>query len=279
MSAADKSSSKNLFALTLKGQVTIHFIDGTTLDGEFVAQDELNIFLKVDDAPLMIPRSQVRYIKGKQGQSLERDEALAAMLETNAGATPPAPPKADALSPSVDTLRDTSQTGQPVAPSMPSAEVTSIPVTKTVEDVVLKPQDVGLIFEDDEDPTLVLKQEPTQPAEEDSTLVIEIEKTELEKISGHLDCTTGPHAGETFELVMGVTTLGRASDNIVGLPNDKEISRKHSKILYESGHFIIEDQNSLNGTFVNDERIDSPRYLEDGDQILIGVSTLVYHQK
>jgi pSer/pThr/pTyr-binding forkhead associated (FHA) protein len=77
---------------------------------------------------------------------------------------------------------------------------------------------------------------------------------------------------------MGMITIGRASDNIISLFNDKEISRKHSKITYEAGNFIVEDQNSLNGTFVNNQRIEGPRYLEDGDVIFIGVSTLEYHQ-
>jgi adenylate cyclase len=65
----------------------------------------------------------------------------------------------------------------------------------------------------------------------------------------------------------------------MGLSKDKEISRKHTKVTYEGGQFVVEDQGSLNGTFINNERIEGPRYLEDGDVLMVGVSTLIYHKQ
>ena len=73
--ASDALYSKNLFLLTLKGQIAVEFMDGHTLEGEFATQDELNIFITVDDEPIMIPRSQIRYVKGRQGQEIEEDDS------------------------------------------------------------------------------------------------------------------------------------------------------------------------------------------------------------
>jgi len=273
---------KNLFMLTLKGRVTVQFVDGNTLEGEFVTQDELNIFIKIDHEPVMIPRSQIRYIKGKPDQFIEKDESQAVLLETGAGEAAPETKEAKTLLPGPDILTGTQQRlvlveeeGQPTDP------ITLDQAAAPQKEEAIKPQDTGVISEEeeDEDPTLVLKQEQPKAELEEATLILKIKEPETEKISAYLDCASGPHAGEVFELTEDVTTIGRSSDNILPLSNDKEISRKHSKIIYESGTFIIEDQNSLNGTFVNDQRVESPRYLEDGDVILVGVSTLVYHQK
>jgi pSer/pThr/pTyr-binding forkhead associated (FHA) protein len=41
---------------------------------------------------------------------------------------------------------------------------------------------------------------------------------------------------------------------------------------------VVQDQNSLNGTFVNDEQISGPRYLQNGDEVLVGLSLLKYQQ-
>jgi hypothetical protein len=260
--------AKNLLAL--KGQVTIKFVDGEILEGEFVTQDELNIFIKIDHEPVMIPRHQIRYIKGKPGQPVEKDSTLSALPGVSAGQ-----PQTPVSLPPIPTAAQTVLTEE---------HVEQITIDK-VKPVAPETADISPALEEgNEDTTLVLKQNQPQPEEEEveeTTLIITKEKEEAktEEISAYLDCTTGPHAGEVFKLTKDTAILGRSSDNLLALSGDKEISRKHSKIVYESGSFIIEDQNSLNGTFVNDQRIDSPRYLEEGDVILIGVSTLVYHQK
>jgi pSer/pThr/pTyr-binding forkhead associated (FHA) protein len=48
------------------------------------------------------------------------------------------------------------------------------------------------------------------------------------------------------------------------------VSRKHSVLLREGDEFRIEDQGSLNGTFVNRRRIEAPTRLESGDELQIG---------
>ena len=73
--------SKKLFLLALKGQISVHFADGHILEGEFITQDEFNVFLMVDDKPTMIPRSQIRYIMGQSDQQIEEDTSQQALLE------------------------------------------------------------------------------------------------------------------------------------------------------------------------------------------------------
>ncbi|MBN1995776.1 MAG: FHA domain-containing protein [Anaerolineae bacterium] len=279
--------AKDLFLLTLKGWVTVQFLDGDTLDGEFLTQDELNVFIQVGDEPIMIPRSQIRCLRGRPGQSVEQDDSRPVLLQTGVGASGLDAKEIDAPPMDIAALEDTDATlelpdedeaveGMTMAlAEAEAAEGTAMPAA--VGELAEPLPEVSLDFDDDEDPTLVFEEEQVGVEDDEATFVLPAEKAG--EITAYLDCITGPHAGEVFKLVGGITTIGRAGDNIVSLSNDKEISRKHSRIICESGHFIIEDQNSLNGTFVNDERIEGSRYLEDGDIILVGVSTLVYHEK
>jgi pSer/pThr/pTyr-binding forkhead associated (FHA) protein len=88
--------------------------------------------------------------------------------------------------------------------------------------------------------------------------------------------STGPHAGEQFELSGETITLGRARDNEIPLSLDKEVSRRHAVMKLEGDQYVIQDQNSLNGTYVNNERLSGPKPLADGDVIFIGVSDIIY---
>ena len=64
-------------------------------------------------------------------------------------------------------------------------------------------------------------------------------------------------------------TFGRSSAVEVRLDHDF-ISRRHAVLREESGRFLIEDQGSDNGTFVNGQRIDSPAAVTPGDRIQLG---------
>ena len=71
-----------------------------------------------------------------------------------------------------------------------------------------------------------------------------------------------------------VVTVGRLPDNTVQLDNPA-VSNHHAKIYWDRDHYTVEDNNSLNGTYVNDVRV--TRFtLKDGDSILIGKHTLVF---
>lgn len=81
-----------------------------------------------------------------------------------------------------------------------------------------------------------------------------------------------------YELKDGVSmTIGRLPDNSVHIDN-LAVSGHHARIVWETDHFVLEDNNSLNGTFVNNRRINRAA-LKDGDLVLIGKHTLTYQDE
>jgi pSer/pThr/pTyr-binding forkhead associated (FHA) protein len=69
-----------------------------------------------------------------------------------------------------------------------------------------------------------------------------------------------------------VITIGRKAENDIAIDN-QAISGQHAKITKEGDAIFIEDTNSLNGTYVNGQKV-YKRELYNGDVILIGVHTL-----
>jgi FHA domain-containing protein/zinc ribbon protein len=87
----------------------------------------------------------------------------------------------------------------------------------------------------------------------------------------------GGRAGEHFVPQEDRTTIGRSPDCDIFL-DDVTVSRTHALLLRNDGSFVIEDQGSLNGTFVNRRRIDSSP-LADGDELQIGKYRLTFLEK
>jgi pSer/pThr/pTyr-binding forkhead associated (FHA) protein len=83
----------------------------------------------------------------------------------------------------------------------------------------------------------------------------------------------GGRAGETYH-PEGETTIGRSPDCGIFL-DDVTVSRKHAVLVERNGNFVVEDQGSLNGTFVNRKRVESAQ-LEDGDELQIGKYRLTF---
>lgn len=63
-------------------------------------------------------------------------------------------------------------------------------------------------------------------------------------------------------------TIGRAPDNDIPIDN-LAVSNYHARVYVEAGSLVVEDLNSLNGSFLNDIRVERS-LLKDGDTILIG---------
>ena len=77
---------------------------------------------------------------------------------------------------------------------------------------------------------------------------------------------------------MKVITIGRSSENDVSLP-DMNVSRHHAQIVQaDNGTYTITDLNSLNGTFVNGQRIMGTATLNESDFVKIGDSILPWKQ-
>jgi pSer/pThr/pTyr-binding forkhead associated (FHA) protein len=82
--------------------------------------------------------------------------------------------------------------------------------------------------------------------------------------------------GMDFKLYEGRNIIGRDLDCQITIA-DKTVSGKHALILFRAGKYSISDQQSTQGTFVNDEDINlEPRYLKDGDMIRIGQTVLKF---
>ncbi len=64
-------------------------------------------------------------------------------------------------------------------------------------------------------------------------------------------------------------TIGRREDNVVHLP-ERNVSRRHARLLQRSGAVLLEDLQSANGTQVNGVRITEPVPIRDGDLVRIG---------
>ena len=82
--------------------------------------------------------------------------------------------------------------------------------------------------------------------------------------------------GREIEIDENVTTLGRASDNVVSFVADSNISRYHADIEQREGSkFWLTELGSSNGTTVNGERVEQEKLLANGDVILLGGSSKI----
>jgi pSer/pThr/pTyr-binding forkhead associated (FHA) protein len=72
-------------------------------------------------------------------------------------------------------------------------------------------------------------------------------------------------------------TIGRAPDNDIPIDN-LAVSNYHARVYLEAGSLVVEDLNSLNGSFLNDIRVERAM-LKDGDTILIGKHVILVDQE
>jgi hypothetical protein len=85
----------------------------------------------------------------------------------------------------------------------------------------------------------------------------------------------GPEAGSRFTLGIGLTWAGRHPESGIFL-DDITVSRRHVSFERSSdGSVTVKDNGSLNGTYVNRERIDEVQ-LHPGDEVQIGKYKLVF---
>jgi pSer/pThr/pTyr-binding forkhead associated (FHA) protein len=84
----------------------------------------------------------------------------------------------------------------------------------------------------------------------------------------------GGRAGESFPLQGGRLTVGRRPDSDIFL-DDVTVSRDHAILVKRSGDYFLDDCGSLNGTYVNRQRIESHK-LSDGDELQIGKYKLAF---
>jgi len=80
---------------------------------------------------------------------------------------------------------------------------------------------------------------------------------------------TGPTPGAIFTLEGDQLTIGRDSTNEITI-NDAEVSRRHARLTFQGGKYVLEDLGSTNGTFVNGQRLAGPRVLKAGEVVSFG---------
>ena len=80
---------------------------------------------------------------------------------------------------------------------------------------------------------------------------------------------SGPTPGASFTLEGDQLTVGRDATNEIVI-NDAEISRRHARLTFQGGKYVLEDLGSTNGTFVNGQRLAGPRVLKAGEVVQFG---------
>jgi pSer/pThr/pTyr-binding forkhead associated (FHA) protein len=128
-----------------------------------------------------------------------------------------------------------------------------------------------LIDGDDATITLHPVDETGETTEGETTLT----QVEIPHGAGVLVVTRGSNMGVRYLLGENVTRAGRHPESDIFL-DDITVSRRHVEITHVDGDtFIIRDVGSLNGTYVNRERIEEAN-LAPGDEVQIGKFKLVY---
>ena len=103
---------------------------------------------------------------------------------------------------------------------------------------------------------------------------INVSPEELEGGRGVLIVKRGPNAGSKFFLDQNATQIGRHPDSDIFL-DDITVSRRHAEITRADGSFSLHDVGSLNGTYLNRERLEEGG-LRSGDEIQVGKFKLVF---
>ena len=98
--------------------------------------------------------------------------------------------------------------------------------------------------------------------------------SELPPDTGLLVVRRGPNAGSTYALDTDATSIGRHPDSDLFL-DDVTVSRRHAIVRRVEGGYEITDVGSLNGTYVDGERIDNAP-LKDMAEVQIGRFVLVF---
>lgn len=141
-----------------------------------------------------------------------------------------------------------SRPGQPVAPERPSDATSTISIS-------------GI--------------EALEPGgSDDERFADEAAADALPPGSGLLVVRRGPNAGSRFLLDAEVTTAGRHPESDIFL-DDVTVSRRHAEFRKSPEGFAVRDVGSLNGTYVDRERIDEAP-LHGGDEVQIGKFRLVF---
>ena len=111
-----------------------------------------------------------------------------------------------------------------------------------------------------------------EPGEVYDDLAVEV--GEMPDGVGILVVKRGPNVGSRFALEKDVVQAGRHPESDIFL-DDVTVSRRHAEIIRADNQYHVRDAGSLNGTYLNRERVESAP-LRDGDELQIGTFKLVF---
>jgi pSer/pThr/pTyr-binding forkhead associated (FHA) protein len=89
---------------------------------------------------------------------------------------------------------------------------------------------------------------------------------------------SGAQAGEAFALRDELTRLGRHPESEISL-DDITVSRRHAEVERSASGYVARDAGSLNGTYLNGQRIDEEVLLRQGDELQVGKFRLVFFER
>jgi predicted component of type VI protein secretion system len=84
-----------------------------------------------------------------------------------------------------------------------------------------------------------------------------------------LTMRSGPTVGAIYPLEGESISIGRDASNTIQI-NDAEMSRRHARLQFQGGKYVIEDMGSTNGTHINGQRLSAPHVLRPGDVVSFG---------
>jgi adenylate cyclase len=85
-----------------------------------------------------------------------------------------------------------------------------------------------------------------------------------------------PEGQQERELV-AVNSVGRHPNNTVQLL-DRIVSKEHCIVELRAGRFVLRDLGSLNGTYINGQRVVGEQWLNDGDEVALGNTRMVFRE-
>ena len=114
----------------------------------------------------------------------------------------------------------------------------------------------------------------TSAEERDPDEDLKVSPDDLREGAALLVVRKGPNEGSKYMLDAEVTRAGRHPDSDIFL-DDITVSRRHAEIIRRADGFHVLDVGSLNGTYVNRDRVEEAK-LANGDELQIGKFKLVY---
>lgn len=129
-----------------------------------------------------------------------------------------------------------------------------------------------LVDESAEDTTIIYTPHEVEIEKKDETVIVSLD--ELKEDVPVLVLLNGPNKGEKYRLEGTDILLGRHPESDIFL-SDITVSREHARILREEDAYVLYDNGSLNGTYLNRQEIEKA-VLNDQDEIQVGKFKMMF---